>query len=155
MQPVTELVKQRADIVEAQEGRRALREVIVVQHDRQRAAVAARLRTQDAHPRTTALGLPREVVGDEHADHFSFGVHHFPQTSVGVIERNAVTFVETHAEEPRGAIEHRGLHGIEREIRLDLRIVDGKAFLAYLLRQIAPVPCSNRRRLAEFGGQRI
>ncbi len=80
VQPVPELVEQRAQIVGRQERRRArrpLREIVVVDDDRQRLAVRARLPAIGVHPGAAALVRPREVVAQEDPDQAVVGAAHF------------------------------------------------------------------------------
>ncbi len=84
VQAVTEFVKQRAHVVHRQQGRRTLRKIVVVDHDRQHVAVDARLRAVVAHPRAAALGRAREVVVQEDADRI-LAAPHLVHPHVGVI----------------------------------------------------------------------
>jgi hypothetical protein len=157
VQTVAELVEQRARVVQRQQRRRprrALGKVVVVQDHRQLDPVdaaeprapadVAALPAQSAHPRTAALARSREVVLEEHADHPAVGVGHLVGAHVGVVGGHVGARREAQAEQSAGTVEGCRDHGLEREVGLDLGIVDGKAAAAHLLGQEAPVPGLDR-----------
>ena len=71
VQAVAELVEQRAGVVEGEQrrlARGALVEVHHVEDERAHLAVELLLVAQRRHPGAAALGGPREIVAEEHAD---------------------------------------------------------------------------------------
>ena len=154
VQAVAELVKERARVVEAQQRRlagRGLGEVVVVDDDRQHRLAArravARLHAVLAHPGAAALARPGEVVVQEEADR-SGGALHLVDGDVAVVGDDVRTNDERDAEQARRAVERGRDHRLEREVRLDLGIVEVEADLANLFGVEAPVPGLDRGALA-------
>jgi hypothetical protein len=151
VQAVAELVEQRAHVVGREQRRHAvrrLREVVVVDDDRQRLAVRPRLVAEARHPGAAALGRPREVVGQEHAHRPAVGALHLVGAHVGMVDGEVRTPHEPEAEQAPGAVERRLEHPVEHEVRLDLAVVQLVAGAAHLLRVVAPVPRLDRVRRA-------
>ena len=73
----------------------------------------------------------------------------------GVIDADLRAGHEADAEQARGAVERRLDHAVEREIGLDLRLVEVVADLAHLLGVEAPVPGLDANRLAARQRQRL
>ena len=87
VQGVAELVEQRADLVQLEQGRFAggrPRQVEHVEHDRQRLQ-QERLVDEVAHPGAAALALAGEVVAEEQPDRRAVGVADLPDPDVGVV----------------------------------------------------------------------
>ena len=143
VQPMTEFVKQRADVVGGKERRvagRRLGEIVVVDDDRQYVAVDARLAAIGVHPRAATLGRPREVIAQEDADGATVAIAHLEAPHIVVIETKIRPRDEANAKQPLRAIERRIEHSIERKIRLDRGFIEVVARLADFLRVVAPVP---------------
>jgi hypothetical protein len=142
VQAMAELVEQRAHVVEAEQRRlpcRAAREVVVVQDDG-RGAQRAALVAQRVHPGAAALGRTREVVLQEQAAQAPVGVEDLVGAHIGVVAGDIGPGLEAQAEQPSGAVEHRGHHAVQREIGLDLGLVQLEAGAPGLLGVEAPVP---------------
>ena len=163
MQAVTELVEQGAGVVEAEQRRlagRALGEVVVVDDDRPHRGVAAaaavlRLHPVRAHPGAAALGRPGEVVVQEQADRLAISAAHLVDLDVRVVDHDLRAGDEAQAEQAPGAVECRLGDALQREVGLDLGLVECIADLAHLLGVEAPVPGLDRRRLAAREGERL
>ena len=143
MQAVAEFVEQRAHVVERQQrglARRGLGEVVVVEDDRHDLAAVAGLLAQRAHPCAAALARAREVVVQEDARHAAVAVAHLVGLDVGVVDRQVGTLGKPHAEQTLGTVERGGDHALEREVGLDLGVVQGIGALAHLLGPVAPIP---------------
>ena len=146
VQAVAELMEQRARIFQRQKRRRprcTLSEVVVVQHHGDGVAAAgfvAALLAQRAHPGTAALGRPREVVLHEDGKQRAGRVAHLVGLHVGVVDRQVIAGREAQSEKPLRTIE-RGLHHVrQREVGLDLRVVERITLLAHLFGPEAPIP---------------
>ena len=90
MQRVTELVKQRARVVERQQCRlavSALREIQYVDDDGRLGFAELVLRAEARHPRARSLRGTCEIIANENADMRPVPVEHFPGSRFGVIAR--------------------------------------------------------------------
>ena len=88
VQPVPELVEQSAHVVGRQQRRLArgsFGEVVVVDDDRQRLAVRARLPAIGAHPRAATLVRTGVVVAQEEPDRSAVAATHFEDRDIGVV----------------------------------------------------------------------
>ena len=84
---MAEFVEQRARVVEAQQRRLALREIVVVDDNRQHLAVERLLHPVAAHPGARALAGPREIVVQKQPDRAAgLIVAHLVGAHVRVIE---------------------------------------------------------------------
>ena len=84
----------------------------------------------------------------EQADGDALGVAHLVDANVGVVRGDLGAGDERQAEQARGAIERRADHALEREVGLDLGLVEVVALAPHLLGVEAPVPGLDRRRAA-------
>src|SRR5690242_21809407 len=87
VQPMAEFVEQRVRIVEAEERRVALREIVVVDDDREHLAVERLLLAETAHPGTGMLAWPGEIVVQKKADRVAGAVAHLVGADVRMVER--------------------------------------------------------------------
>ena len=140
---MAELVEQGVRLVEAEQARlacAAAREAHHVDDDRQDAAVELLLVAQRAHPGAAVLRVPREIVADEQRDRRAVRADRRPGARVGVRQSHVVARDEGDAEQAMGDVEGGGDHRLERQIGLELALVDVVERLAALLGVVAPVP---------------
>ena len=139
-------MEQGAHVVGRQQrGRAGLAtgEVVVVQHHRQlRLAVGAVavLLGQHAHPGAAALGRAGKVVLQEQAHGRAVVAVHLVDGHIGVVAGQIGARSEAQAEQALGAFERGGHHRRQREVGLELGVVERVARLAHLLGPVAPVP---------------
>ncbi len=152
VQPVAELVEEGPRVVEAQQGRVALRKIVVVDDDRQHLVVEVLLLAVAAHPGAGALAGPREIVVQKEPDRPAGVVPHLIGADIGVIGRAVRALDKAEAEEPPRRVEEGLDDVVEHEIRLHRGFIERVFLLPHLFRVIAPVP--RRDRLVEPIGQR-
>ena len=158
---MAELVEERAGIVEAQQRgpvAAGLREVVVVRDDRQCSVTGEIVcaQTIGRHPCTAPLRGPRVVVREENATQRSVRIAHLERAHIGVVGGNVRSFHEGKAEEALSAVESCAEHGVQREVRLHLLVVELVPRSFDALRVVSPVPgldlgnAINARRGAEL-----
>ena len=146
VQGVAELVEQGVRLVEAEQAwltGAAAGETHHVDDDL--------LVTQRAHPGAAVFGVPREIVADEQRDRRAVRADRRPGARVRVWQSHVVAGDEGDAEQAMGDVEGGGDHRLERQIRLELALVDVVERLAALLGIVAPVP-GFELEIAALGG---
>ncbi len=154
---MAEFMKERARIVEAQKAglaRRRLHEIQDVDDDRQDFAIELFLIAISAHPGTAMLRGAREIIADEEANGATVPIAHRPGACIGMIERDILALLERQAEKLPGGIEGGGDHLLQRQIRLESRLIEIELGLAALLGIIAPVP-GLKREIAALGRDKL
>ena len=129
----------------------ALVEVHHVEHERADLAGELLLVAQARHPGAAALRGSREIVAEEDADMPPVRPADLPDAHVRVIDRHIGARREGQAEQPVRRVERRLDDAVERQVRLDLALVEIEARLAQLLGVVAPVPW-REREIAALGG---
>ena len=141
MQGVAKFMEQRPRVVEAQQRRIGLHEVVVVEDDRAHHLAVERLVAfQAAGPGARTLAGPREIVLHEQADRLPIVLRHLEHAHIGMVRRQVGAGFEGQAEQPAGGIERRLRHVFQHEVWLDLGLVEVERGLANFLGVIAPVP---------------
>ena len=149
VQPMPELMKQRARVVVGKQHRlprRRLVQIEIVQHQRNDLAVHLLLVTEARHPRAGRFAWPREIIAVEDRDRLLAALH-LPHAHFRRIARNVVPLVERDTEQPRRRRELRLDQLVQLQIGLQRRRIEIVARLAQLLGVVAPVP----RRQLEIG----
>ena len=138
-----EFVEQRARIVKRQQRRLVcwpFGEVQYVDDNGLAAIVELVLTSKGAHPRAGTLGWPRKIVSVEQADGLALRIAHFKNAHVQVIYRHILAFPEGNPEQLRGGVKSRLDHAIERQVRLDFRLVQIKLGSADFFRRSSASP---------------
>ena len=143
VQGVAEFVEQGVRLVEAEQARfagAAAGETHHVDDDRQDASIELLLVAQRAHPGAAVLRVAGEIVADEQRDRRAVRADRRPGARVRVRQSHVVAGDEGDAEQAMGDVEGGGDHRLERQIGLELALVDVVERLAALLGIIAPIP---------------
>src|SRR5438045_7237091 len=107
VQPMAEFVEQGARVIEAQERRIALGEIVVVDDDREHVAVEHLLLAIAAHPGTGMLAGPREIVVQKEADRTVRRVAYLIGAHIRMVERAVMALDKAEPEQASGAVERR------------------------------------------------
>ena len=143
VQRMTELVKHRRDVVEADErglSRRGFRQICHVIYDRQGAEQLG-LADKFGHPRAAVLVVALEVIGIKKRQRFAVDIGDLENTYVRFVHRNILSFLEGYSIQPVRRVENAVLkHIVEFEKRLDLRLVEIIFGFAHLLAVELAIP---------------
>ena len=146
VQPVAEFVKQGLGVVEAEQSRLALGEIVVVDDDRRHRAVEVLLIAVAARPGAGMLAGTGEIVVQKEADMGAGLVAHLPDPDIGMVDRQVRAGGKGQAEQTPGGVERRRDHVVEDEVGLHLGLVEIVSGAADLLGVVAPVPWLDRAR---------
>ena len=135
---MAKFVKERARVIPRQKRRIRLREVADIDRDRPHLAAQPALAAEIGTPRARAFRGPREIVSDEHRDMRAIA-RHLPGAGVGVIERPRKR-AEAQPEQAMRHVERRRDHRVQRQIGLDLGLIQLVLGTAPPLGVVAPVP---------------
>ncbi len=158
MQAVAEFVEQRPRIVRRQQRWLAvgsLGEIADIDDQGSDVAIELLLVAQRGHPGAGALRGPGEVVAVEQRLVAPGGILDFPDPDIRMPDRDIPALRKTQPEQAVSGVE-RGLdHMVEREIRLDRRVVEIGTALPQLFGIVAPVPRRQREIAALLRHNRL
>ena len=156
VQAVAELVEQGDDVVVGQQAGAALdgRRGVAGEVGHGDLAGEAEPRAADVHPRAAALALAGVVVEVHAGTHAAIGIEHVEVLHVRMPGRDVQALAEAHAEHVGGDVEHALEHAGQREVGLELLLLEGVARDAQLLAGPADVPGLEVVQAQLAGGER-